>query len=146
MKTPLLKNFEDKLMVLAIQIIMTYTWVLSGWPKLTDSGYRENFEKRFIESFLATLPGGISPQVFFLGTLQLLAAILFVVSIFKLEFRGGGYTWIKRGLATSALIFVFLGFGLRVIKDFQGFANIFFYLSGVVVFYVFVERLSSRDI
>lgn len=53
-------KIDDKLMILAIQIIMTYTWVLSGWPKLTDSAYRENFEKRFNESFLATLPGGIS--------------------------------------------------------------------------------------
>ncbi len=140
----MLKQIEMKLIIISIQLTLAYLWILAALPKLSDAAYIANFEKRFAESFLATLPGGMAPQIYFLGILELIAGILALVSLVRLEFLSGSFTWLQRCLALSAFTFAALGFGLRVIQDYAGSANIFFYLAGTVVFYLLTLKL-SRD-
>lgn len=138
------QNIEKKVMILSVQLTLVYLWFLAAWPKLSDAGYMENFEKRFAESFLAALPGGMAPQVYFLGVLELAAGLLALVSLVKLEFLSNSYVWLQRCLALSALTFTALGFGLRVIRDHAGSGNIFFYLAGIVVFYLMTMKFSAE--
>ena len=133
-------------MILSIQLTLAYLWVLSGWPKLTNHEYIQSFEKQFASTFFADLPGGMLPQVYFLGVLELAAGALGLLSIFRGEWNLKSFWWLKICLGLSALTFVFLGFGLRVLNNYDGTANIFFYLSGTVLFSLYVGWIESRRI
>jgi hypothetical protein len=122
---------------------MLAMWLLAGWPKLFDAEYASKFVTRFEGSFFMSLPGGMGPQIFFLGVLELVAAALIVASLFRREFLNFNFKWMNWALAISSITFVVLGFGLRVINDFNGFANIFFYLGATIVFYNFINYISK---
>ncbi len=121
---------------------LAYLWILSAWPKLTNAEYIQSFEKQFASTFFASLPGGMSPQVYFLGVLELSAGILALLSIVRCEWNLKSFWWLNFCLGLSTVTFVFLGFGLRVLNDFNGSANIFFYLSGTVLFSLYVNSLT----
>lgn len=140
-------NFEKLpkiIIVLSIQLIMLAMWILAGWPKLFDADYATRFVTRFEGSFFMDLPGGMGPQIFFLGILELVAGALTATSLFRREFLHFNFKWMNWALAVSSITFLFLGFGLRVINDFTGFANIFFYFGATVVFYIFLNNLSKQ--
>lgn len=140
----MLKNLETKLVIISIQIALAYIWLLAAWPKLFDSSYAAGFEQKFAGSFLAAMPGGMQAQVYLLGILELAAGALALISLLKLEFHGRSLIWLRRCLGVSALTFCALGFGLAVVADHAGKASIFFYLSGIVVAYVFTS-VAVRD-
>jgi hypothetical protein len=131
------------MIILSIQLTLAYLWILSAWPKLTSDEYIQSFEKQFANTFFAALPGGMTPQVYFLGLIELAAGILALISIVSCEWNLKSFRWLSLCLALSALTFVFLGFGLRILNNFDGSANIFFYLTGIVVFSFYVGRIES---
>jgi polysaccharide pyruvyl transferase WcaK-like protein len=82
--------------------------------------------------------------MYFIGALELLAFGLVVVSIVKREFIKMNFLWFRWALALSAFCFAILGFGLRVIRDFQGSANLFFYMGVILVAYLLLEKFEIR--
>jgi hypothetical protein len=54
------------------------------------------------------------------------------------------FFWFRWCLALSAFCFTVLGFGLRVIRDFQGSANLFFYSGVVLLGFLLLEKLENQ--
>lgn len=135
------KNLEQMIVVISIQITLAYLWILASIPKFFDAAYAQGFETSFGNTFLAAMPGGMLLQVYLIGILELLAGVLALVSIARLEFISNTFVWLRRSLAVGAVVFTILGFGLRLIQDFAGSANIFYYFVGIVILFLFVRKL-----
>jgi hypothetical protein len=122
-----------KVWLLPIYILFIYTWFLTGLGKLMGGQVPEGFTKRFEETFLSTFPG--IPVAFYqIALMEVAAGILFVVSLAKMEFLPGRKrTFFNWAIWMSLLTFAVLGFGLRLVRDNDGAANIFFYMGATVV-------------
>jgi len=134
----------EVLIVLSVQVLLIYTWWLTGLPKFIDAGYATFFEEKFKDTFLATLPGGIRFQMWILGAAELVAGAIAVVALFKREAFSGALIWTRLSLAFSALTFCMLGFGLRWIKDHAGSGNIFYYMGAVGVLYLWIQSIEKN--
>lgn len=144
LKSGMMKNIETKIMVLSLQLTLGILWILAAIPKLTNAGYRESYNESFANTFLPSIPGGMLLQVYFIGVLELITAILAIVSLMHFEAIKENYIWLHRCLAMSAVTFTILGFGLRLKQDFAGSANIFFYLAGIFVFSIFLRQIQNK--
>jgi hypothetical protein len=136
-----------RIWLLPIYLLFIYTWFLTGFRKLFSGGVPEAFTKRFEETFLATFPG-IPAAYYQIAGLEIVAGILFLLSLLKLEFLPGKpKTLFYWGIWFSVLTFTVLGFGLRLVGENDGSANIFFYIGATIVLVSAVqiqERLSTK--
>jgi uncharacterized membrane protein YphA (DoxX/SURF4 family) len=138
-----IKKLTSVVAILSIQLTLIYMWVLAGVVKFIDPDYQANFPKRFEGTLLESLPGGVPVQMYTIGLIELVAALLAAIGLLRLEALRGSARWTQLSLAVSALTFAMLGFGLRLIKDFAGSANIYFYLAGTIVFMIYIDRAVS---
>ena len=130
--------------VLAIQFLMLATFVLAALAKWEPGTIPAGFIEQFGETWLASLPGGLFIPYYTIAVTETLAALLFLVSLFRGEFLSGrDKTWLKAGLVLSLFIFVILTFGLRLTAQFQGTANTFFYFGATLLCLYIVEKEES---
>lgn len=114
-------------------------WGLAGPQKLFAGGPPEWFVGQFGETFLASFPG-LGASFFSLALGETVAAALALVALVRGEFLSGKTkTFTLLTLVVSLLLFVQLGFGLRLVSDFDGAAKIFFYFGATLVALMFTQ-------
>lgn len=135
-----LRNFE----LLPLYAVLFYTMGLPGFSKVFDHAavlprYAGMFENTFIGSF-----PGVSPAIFGLGLMEILVPILLLVSAFKLEFlEKKPKLWLEASLILTLTTFAALGFGLRLIQNHDGAANLYFYFGATLVALIWVRKLEA---
>lgn len=131
----------NDLKFLAIQLLIAVTFGLAAMGKWFPPGIPDHFKSQFGDTWLASLPGELFIAYYSIAVLEAIAFFLAMASIFKLEWISENRkTLLKACLVTSLFIFVILAYGLRLIGEFQGTANAFFYFGTTLVALFIVER------
>ena len=126
-------------------LLMGVTWIIPAYNKLTGPGVPEGFRERFANTFLAQVPG-IPASFYLIAILEAVAGLLAVASLLRLEFLPERPAPILRWLLLlSILIFVKLGFGLRLSGDNAGAASLFTYTAGTFVILGVLMYLEDRS-
>jgi len=141
-------TFYDKIKLLPIYIGVFYTMGFPGWQKILNGDVVVGkYIMMFKDSFLAQLPGGIKPFIYFLGILELTVPIILLISFVRGEFLlRRPAIWLKGALFLSMLTFIFLCFGLSILVVFQGATNLLFYSLFTLVLYIYVDWNSLKPI
>lgn len=114
-------------------LLLCVTWVIPAWNKLSSGGVPGFFTERFGATFLASFPG-ITVSYYSIALLEALAGLLAVGSLAAGEFLPGKKApLIKSAALLSILVFIQLGFGLRLTGDNDGAASLFTYSVGAFV-------------
>jgi hypothetical protein len=75
---------------------------------------------------------------------ETIAALLALVALVRLEFLPGRSTvWTQWMLVLSLLLFVQLGFGQRLVQEFNGAASLFFYYGATLLALAYVRRADA---
>ena len=131
--------------LLAINLLVLGTWVLAG-PAKFGGGVPQWFVDSFGKSFLATFPG-MAAAYYSIAIMETLAAVMAVIALVKGEFLSRQETlWLQGTLVLSLLIFVQLGFGQRLIGDFDKAAMLFHYFTGTAACLLLVRNLRSETV
>ena len=129
--------------LLAINLLYLIVWGFAGIGKLTD-GMPPWFDDKFGKTFLASFPG-LTATFWLLAGSELLALGLAIVSLVRLEFLGRKAVKILPVmLVWSLFVFVQLGFGQWLTKEFNGAFQQFMYFGGTLMALEFTLRL--RDL
>lgn len=125
--------------VIAIYFIFGQLFFRSGLEKLTQA-VPDWFRATFGGTPLASFPGlEISWRV--LGVMEILVVIVLIISVVRLEFlENRGKLWLKLSLMVAALTFAMLAFGQRLVGEFSGAANLFFYFGATMVTLLVVDK------
>lgn len=131
---------------IAIQGLFLVTFGLASLAKWQRSGVSENFIEQFGDSWLALLPFGLALSYYTIALAETLIFVLFVLSVFKLEWlKESDKMYLRLGLIAALFVFVILAYGLRLTAQFGGAANAFFYF-GVTLFSLYLaEKESNRQ-
>lgn len=123
---------------IAIQVLYLTTFGLASLAKWRPIGIPEGFIDRFGETWLGTLPGGLFLPYYTIAVSETLIFAFFLLSIGRLEWvKSSDKMYLRLGLILSLFVFVILAFGLRLVGDFGGTANTFFYF-GVTLFALYI--------
>lgn len=141
------KLFSTKLSdlkFLAIQLLLICTFGLASLAKWEPMGIPDNFIEQFGETWLALLPGSLIIPYYTIAITETVAFLLVLISLFKMEWiSSSSKIYLKYALTLSLLIFIILGFGLRLTDSFGGAANAFFYF-GVTLFALHIVEKESQ--
>jgi hypothetical protein len=136
--TPL-ESLYRNVKLLPIYLLFLTTWAMAGAGKLMSGGVPDFFTEKFSATFLASFPG-LTTSFYSIAIAEVLAAILFLIALVNREFLPGvAKTWTKLALWLSLLIWVQLGFGMRLTMDFGGAASLFFYFGATLIALFYVE-------
>lgn len=105
--------------IIFIYLVLLGTSTADKWKTLSTPDW---FISQFTNTFLAKIPGGLRLSYWLIATLEALLAVCFLVAIFDQMF-------LQYALLGSLFLFGILLFGLRLISDFQGSANMFTYFG-----------------
>ena len=137
------KDLADSCVLLTITLLLLYTWAITGVGKILGGSVPEGFQQRFEGSIIATFPG--IPTAFWMIAIgETIAAAVTLVSLVRLEFWTGKTECLRWALVGSLLLFVMLGFGLRLVGDHSGAASLFFYFGATLLMYRQLDRQRSR--
>jgi hypothetical protein len=130
----------------AIYCMFGLTMALSAVDKVLHSP-PEWFQEQFQDTLVASIPGlDISWRL--AGALELVVAVLVIVSIVMREFLpGSAKPWLKGALGVSAVTFMMLGVGQRISSEFDGASSLFFYFGATMATLLVVfadERAEDR--
>ncbi len=132
-----LNRIYPNLKLLPVYALFLYTWIITGASKLFGAGVGESFKTDFGSTFLASFPG-LTVTYYQIAVFELIAGVLFLVSLAKLEFLPKrAKTFLELGLFMSMVNFAMLGFGLRLIGRNDGAASLFFYFGATAAITVF---------
>ena len=135
-----MNSFTHITKYVALYGLFLVTFGLAGLDKFLTEGVPGWFTQQFGETFLATLPG-LSFAYYKIALLEVAVVLIFVTSFVRGEFlENRDRSFLKLGLALSLIVFVVLGFGLRLTKDFGGAANLFFYFGATLVCLFVVQK------
>lgn len=130
--------------LLAINLLLLSTWALAGPTKFGGGGVPQWFVDSFGKSFLATFPG-MAVAYYSIAILETVAAVTALGALVKGEFvRQIRPIWLEATLVLSLIIFVQLGFGQRLIGDFDKAAMLFNYFAGTAVCLLLVKNLRKE--
>lgn len=113
------------LSLMAIYLVYGTTFSLAGGSKVKDGTVPDWFRNQFSQTFLAKFPG-LSIAYWTIALLECSVPVFLILSVVNPVFLG-----IAVGIA--GIVFGILGFGLRLVNDFQGAANSFFYFAATLV-------------
>lgn len=137
----------DDLKIIAIQLLFLATFGLAAMAKWFPPGIPDGFINQFSDTWMAALPGGMFLPYYTIAVTEALAFILFLVSFFKMEWlQSSSKKYLKYGLILSLFIFVILAYGLRLVSEFQGTANAFFYFGATLLTLYIVEREAKQEL
>jgi len=129
----------EKVKLLPIYLLVIITMGFAGVGKLIGNGVPEWFTGAFGATFLAKVPG-LTISYYSIALLETACAALAVFSLCKQEFQPKSRKpWLKWSLFLTALSFVQLGFGQRLLADHNAAASLFFYFAGTIVMLGYVE-------
>ncbi len=130
--------------LLSILLLFASTWGLAGIGKLI-SGMPPWFGETFGKTFLATFPG-LTISYYSLAIGETVAFLLALVALVRLEFLPGRSKIITQVmLVISLALFLKLGFGQRLVKEFDSAASLFFYFGVTLLALDFVRRKDDRN-
>lgn len=79
----------------------------------------------FRDSVLDVLPGGIAPFIYFIGLAEAAAVVLLLISVVKKEYLPTrDLKFFRLGIFVTLCTFLMLAFGLAVISNYPGAANL----------------------
>lgn len=137
-------NFEHLpicLSLVAIYAVYGSTFLLAGGMKIREGRVPQWFTDQFSKTFLAKFPGTVIAY-WSIALLECLVPVLLVISLFNGEFKDGvDPVFLGSAVALAGIIFGILGFGLRLVNDFQGAANSFFYFAASLVTQIFLQTV-----
>ena len=126
-------------------LLLGVTWIIPAWNKLSAGGVPGGFAERFSGTFLASFPG-IPASYYSIAILEAIAGLLAVGSLLTGEFLPGKKApLIKAAVLLSILVFIQLGFGLRLTGDNDGAANLFTYTIGAFVLLLSLNWFEQRQ-
>lgn len=130
---------------LSAALLLAVTWVIPAYNKLSAGGVPPFFTERFGNTFLASFPG-IPASFYLIAIAEAIAGLLAILSIVTGEFLGKrGAPLLKVATLFSLLIFIKLGFGLRLVGDNDGAASLFQYTVGGLVLVLVLEWFDRRS-
>jgi hypothetical protein len=128
----------------AIYLIFGLTMGISSIEKLTEP-VPDWFSEQFVGTFVETFPG-LSASWLAAGVLEVLVAVLIVVSRVRLAFMAGKLRpWLRTGMALAAFTFMLLAIGQRVSSQFDGAASLFFYFGATMATLLVVHRDEAAE-
>ncbi len=128
-----LESLPHNLTLIAIYLIYGATFTLAGGLKVLEKGVPSWFVDQFSKTFLRILPG-TTVAYWTIALLECSVPVLLVVSLTRGEFLPGQIpVFLELAVALSAIVFGMLGFGLRLVNDFTGAANCFFYFGATLI-------------
>lgn len=129
---------------LAIIFLFLATFGLAALNKWIPLGIPDGFISDFGHTWMGTLPGGLFMAYYTIAITETLAVVFFALSLFKREFLPqNSKRWLLTGLLLSLFIFVILAYGLRLIGNFGGTANTFFYFGATLLSLWYVQQTSQ---
>jgi hypothetical protein len=111
---------------LAIILIYTVLMGTAAWDKVKGMKAPEWFVKQFENTIIAKMPGGAVFGFWVIAIFESLLTLCFVGALFN----SGLLAWALTG---SLFLFGILCFGLRLINEFQGSANMFIYFAATLL-------------
>lgn len=125
---------------IAIQALFLITFGLASLAKWKTGGVPDHFIEQFGETWLASLPAGLAFSYYTIAITETLAFVFFILSVFRVEWvKSSDKMYLRLGLIMSLFIFVILSYGLRMVGEFGGTANTFFYF-GVTLFALYLTE------
>jgi len=144
---PLKMNFKprfDDLKFIAIQLLFMATFGLAAMGKWFPPGIPESFADQFGDTWLASLPGGLFLPYYTIAVTEAAAFFLALASLLLGEWmKDKPKIMLKSCLVLSLFIFVILAYGLRLVSEFQGTANAFFYFGATLIALYVTEKASG---
>jgi len=116
---PLIRNF-------LIVFMFSILFGTAGFDKLKTLQTPEWFIQQFDKTVLARIPGLVKLAYWKIAIFEALLAIAFVASLFVPGL-------LQLALLGGMFLFGFLCFGLRIIGEYQGSANMFIYFTASLV-------------
>lgn len=114
-----LKNFS----IIFIFVVLFGT---AAADKLKTLKAPEWFVKQFENTIVAKMPGGAALGYWMVAFFETALTLTFIASIFNIEL-------LPFALVGASFLFGLLCFGLRMVSDFQGSANMFIYFTATMV-------------
>jgi hypothetical protein len=125
---------------IAVQALFLATFGLASLVKWKAGGIPDGFVNQFGDTWLNSLPGGLFIPYYTIALTETLAFVLFILSVCKIEWiKSSDKMYLRLGLIISLFIFVILAYGLRLVGEFGGTANAFFYF-GVTLFALYITE------
>ena len=110
----------------AIILIFTVLFGTAAFDKVKTLQTPDWFVKQFTNTFISKMPGGAAVGYWVVAFFESLLTIAFIASSVKMEI-------LPFALTGALFLFGMLCFGLRVISDFQGSANMFIYFAATLI-------------
>jgi hypothetical protein len=124
--------------LLAVNLLFLSVWGFAAIGKLID-GVPSWFDGKFGKTFLASFPG-LTATFWLLAASELLALALAVLALVRGEFlERKPAKFLPVMLMWSLFVFVQLGFGQWLTKEFNGAFQQFMYFSGTLLALQFVQ-------
>lgn len=131
--------------LLAINLLFLSVWGFAAISKLMD-GIPPWFDGKFGKTFLANFPG-LTATFWLLAASELLAFALAVLALVRGEFlECKPAKFLPAMLAWSLFVFVQLGFGQWLTKEFNGAFQQFMYFSGTLLALQFLASSSAKPV
>ena len=129
--------------LLAINLLFLSVWGFAAISKLM-AGIPSWFDGKFGKTFLASFPG-LTATFWLLAASELLAFALAVLALVRGEFlERKSAKFLPAMLAWSLFVFVQLGFGQWLTKEFNGAFQQFMYFTGTLLALQFVASSPAR--
>jgi hypothetical protein len=141
---PFIEKASAPIIRISAALLLAVTWVIPAWSKLSAGQVPPGFAERFQNTFLASFPG-MTVSYYSIAILEAVAGLLALASLASGEFLGRkGAPILKAAALLSTLIFIQLGFGLRLAGDNPGAASLFQYTVGGFVLLLVLDRLDQK--
>lgn len=129
--------------LLAINLLFLMIWGFAGGSKLLD-GQPAWFAEKFGPTVLGRLPG-VTASFWLVAGSELLAMGLALIALLRREFlKEGPAPWLTAALLMSLVVFLQLGFGLWLTKDFNGGFQQFVYFGVTLLALQHVQPSPAR--
>ncbi|MCL7988741.1 hypothetical protein M8998_12400 [Sphingobacterium sp. lm-10] len=130
------------LMIVPIIVGLGFTMLINGWELLMgDNAIYTAYLNHYNRTPITDYPNYFKVLLFIAAITQIAAPILFIISIFRKEFRSSSNAlYLKWGIFACILSVTFYGFMVRVLSNHNAAANLFFYTAGLYLCLWFVEQ------
>jgi len=146
MKSILKDSRVEDLKYVAMQGLFLVTFGLASLSKWKEGGVPGHFIDQFGDTWLASLPGDLVIPFYTIAILETFAFAMFILSVFRMEWQKvSDKMYLRLGLILSLFIFVILSYGLRLVGEFGGAANTFFYFGVTLIALYMAEKHQNRD-
>lgn len=126
---------------IAIQFLLLATFGLASLSKWREGGVPDHFYNQFGETWLSMLPGGLIIPFYSIAITETAVVVLVLISLFRAEWlQQSKKLFLRSALVLTLFIFVMLGYGLRLIGEFGGTANLYFYFGCTLIGLYITEK------